>query len=756
MRSRRLLVAGLFLLLALPGLAARGATLAELAARNDIAAIARLGPAALPELARLYQAGSDEQKIRIAGIFNSLGQSSRAAELALLADAHTPNVELRVAVQYALGRVSDDPQVVDTLLAILRNDANPIFRDHAGCALANDQVHLTERKRLRLYEGLIGTLSHPKRRVQNTAIAALEHRGVEAMAGPVPRKPVAPALLLLAALLAIPCAGHAAAEPFLVRYSFDDGLVATGPDTFTVYRYAKGSVQLSTAFHVSGYRSLEIRDVVGDGDFPELQGYFPERRDGRLFLHFALLVTDPGQELNAVLAGPGGFHPGKDGIAFWLTVREGVLRQVSDSIPKRLLPLKAFTWYAIDVDYDVARGVYDLRVAEEGQKEPAISLQEQPNAAALAGTAVNVFSFIGDLADRSNVDYFVDDFVLGSLGSDAGAARPAFVAPGRRKFFVDSYTEEASELHRLRKPGSPLSCPPVLALDEVGLSPRDLLEARAAGRLEALAALLSTGPAAGRAFTAPRLAPVWLWKTGCAALAGGRAAEALAAFETAARQSPQAPLFGLSRLLALTALKRLNEADDLLVDLHARWRDDPRYALASALLALQRQSPNGGADEARSWLDPAALETLRGEIPVARLAGGDWSPGVLAALQSADPAGWKRWRATALAAEQSFYLALLDGRPDEARDFALQIARRLAAVQAPAGEWLERAGDAAFARRELDEARQLYGQARAAGAPERSVLLKLSDVAFLLGDLATEKALRERYYGSLDPKPASP
>jgi hypothetical protein len=174
LRHPRLLIVGLFLLLAVPGLATRAASLAELAARNDIAAIARLGPAALPELARLYQAGSDEQKIRIAGIFNSLGQSSRAAELALLADAHTPNVELRVAVQYALGRVSDDPAVVDTLLAILRNDANPIFRDHAGCALANDQVHLTERKRLRLYEGLIGTLSHPKRRVQNTAIAALE------------------------------------------------------------------------------------------------------------------------------------------------------------------------------------------------------------------------------------------------------------------------------------------------------------------------------------------------------------------------------------------------------------------------------------------------------------------------------------------------------------------------------------------------------------------------------------------------------
>ena len=69
--------------------------------------------------------------------------------------------------------------------------------------------------------------------------------------------------------------------------------------------------------------------------------------------------------------------------------------------------------------------------------------------------------------DKSNVDYYVDDVVL---GSDPDAKRPAFVAPGRRKFFVDIFAEQASLFKKIRQPGSPISCPPLLDLAEVGLS----------------------------------------------------------------------------------------------------------------------------------------------------------------------------------------------------------------------------------------------------------------------------------------------
>jgi hypothetical protein len=36
-------------------------------------------------------------------------------------------------------------------------------------------------------------------------------------------------------------------------------------------------VRLSDAFHLSGHRAVELKDVPGDSDFPELQGYFPCR-----------------------------------------------------------------------------------------------------------------------------------------------------------------------------------------------------------------------------------------------------------------------------------------------------------------------------------------------------------------------------------------------------------------------------------------------------------------------------------------------
>jgi hypothetical protein len=240
-------------------------------------------------------------------------------------------------------------------------------------------------------------------------------------------------LPLLACLAAAP-AMAAEPSPILVSYSFDDGKTDTGPDTFSVFRNARGNVQLSNAFRASGYQSVEIRDVAGDRDFPELQGYFPERRDGWLVIHFALLVTDPQEELNIALAGPGWFTLNQDGISFWLSTRDGDLLHTTDSIPKRLLRLKPFTWYGIDADYDIVRGRYDLRIYEEGIEEPVVSLKDVPNAGSHPGSAVSMFSYIGDLKDRSNVIYYVDDVVV---ATDRKIKLPRFIAPGRRQYFVD-------------------------------------------------------------------------------------------------------------------------------------------------------------------------------------------------------------------------------------------------------------------------------------------------------------------------------
>jgi len=142
--------------------------------RSDLEGLRALGPAALPELVRLYEKANEERRIAIANLFYQLGQRSPDAERVLLRDVHTANPALRIGVQYALGRVSDDPKVIDTLVDILQHDASPVFRDKAACALAYDQIHLTEAQKVHLYAGLIDALGSPKPGVQVLAIQALK------------------------------------------------------------------------------------------------------------------------------------------------------------------------------------------------------------------------------------------------------------------------------------------------------------------------------------------------------------------------------------------------------------------------------------------------------------------------------------------------------------------------------------------------------------------------------------------------------
>jgi HEAT repeat protein len=140
---------------------------------DDADALRALGPAAIPAMAWLYGMSDEPQRVRIANLFYQIGIKSDEAERALMRDVHTDNPGLRLAVQYALGRVSDDPEVIATLLDTLQNDHNPLFRDKAACALAYDQIHLTEEQKVRVYEGLIQALSNPEPQVRAISIQAL-------------------------------------------------------------------------------------------------------------------------------------------------------------------------------------------------------------------------------------------------------------------------------------------------------------------------------------------------------------------------------------------------------------------------------------------------------------------------------------------------------------------------------------------------------------------------------------------------------
>jgi HEAT repeat protein len=140
---------------------------------GDWQAVQAMGPGALPELVRLYTQSSPRERATIAQVFYNLGWKSEEAKRALMADAHTADPDLRLQVQWALGRVSDDPAVVDVLLENMQSDPVPLFRDKAGCALAYDQIHLSPAQKLRLFEGLVRALDDPKPQVRQVAIQAL-------------------------------------------------------------------------------------------------------------------------------------------------------------------------------------------------------------------------------------------------------------------------------------------------------------------------------------------------------------------------------------------------------------------------------------------------------------------------------------------------------------------------------------------------------------------------------------------------------
>jgi tetratricopeptide (TPR) repeat protein len=349
------------------------------------------------------------------------------------------------------------------------------------------------------------------------------------------------------------------AANILVSYSFDDQLTDTGPDTFAVFQNAKGHVRLASQIRFSGYRSIELRDVAGDGDFPELQGYFTERKSGELFFHFAMLVANPDQNLNVALAGPSHFSLTKNGIAFWLKTQNGVLHHVSDSIPKKLFAVEPFVWYTVDVRYDVTGGTYDLTIRREGRGTPLVDLKAQPNATNARASSVDKFSFVGSVfEDDSNVTFYVDDVVV---GTDEKVLQGPFVAPGRRKLFVDRWREAQAMLRK-----NP-DCPPMLSSADFGLDQR---------------AKVDDAPI------------VKAWRAGCAMM-DDQPTEAAKLFARERARHPEAPILAMSELMALlrsgdrdSAMKRWSELEPLL-------QNDVRYGMI-AVVADPSRAPEDRLD----------------------------------------------------------------------------------------------------------------------------------------------------------------
>ena len=427
---------------------------------------------------------------------------------------------------------------------------------------------------------------------------------------------------LAAAALALALAAAEPAEsPVLASFDFDGDEVETGPYTVIAYEHARGTVNLTTRFRHSGTRSVEITDVAGDGEFAELQGFFREMPSGTVHVHFAFMLAEPGEAMNIATAGAGHFAMARNGFGFWLKNRGGVLHHVTGGRDVPLFRPAAFTWYVADVAYDVDQGRYDLRIVAEGRPGPVVFLRAVPNPMGLKRSRIHKFSFIGDPPgqDGSNARFYVDDIVV--RADHAVPAEGPFVAPGRRMLFVDVYRYYRSLLYE--KPG----CLPALGPEDFGLSGFDMHALAEAGRLR-----LYDGLADRRVADAPqgidgepgqRLEAMAAWGRGCAAACRGSCA--LPHFLKAESLAPGAKMYPMSRVLALAAEKRWEEADALFAASYPDWRGDPRFPAVSALLGVAR----GDLDEAERSLATASDSdpSPAGHPVLRRLWAGEPGPG---------------------------------------------------------------------------------------------------------------------------------
>jgi len=296
------------------------------------------------------------------------------------------------------------------------------------------------------------------------------------------------------------------------------------------------------------------------------------------------MTTDPFQELNIALAGPKWFKLRKDGIGFWLKTVDGYLRQISDSMPKKLFLMRAFVWYVVDVTYDIEAGTYDLTIRQDGLEAPVAAVRAQPNASNQPGSGVDKFSFIGDHAtDESSVVYYVDDVLL---GVDEAIVHQPFAAPGRRKLFVDYWNsaqrEHASHPSRL----------PMMNLDDLGIGPAETIALRQDQAGDLLGHILSGAVTIVPDNLSNRsraiLQSVTAWRAGSAALKAGDAKSALAQFDQASLLASSSPLFKMDAVIALAHLARWDEVDRRLVGIAPQWRDDPRLPATLAIISLAR------------------------------------------------------------------------------------------------------------------------------------------------------------------------
>lgn len=528
-------------------------------------------------------------------------------------------------------------------------------------------------------------------------------------------------------------------KQLLVGYNFDDALVDVGPDTFQIFKHTHGKVGLSQAYKFSGSRSLKIQDVASDGGFPELQGYFKTVSEGNLYFHFAFMLADINERFNIALAGKSHFLLINHGIGFWLDNDEGYLRHYVDHEPIKLFPLQPFVWYQLDLNYHISEGRYDLSIANE-YGEQLVDLVKQKNAVNQPGSTVNKFSFIGDLEDQQNASYYVDDVML---YSQQALSQNEFVAPGRRKLFVDAWDEYHKKLY-----GKIQCLPGVQSIDfAIDIDVFNTLLVN--NYYDILNRLLENQVVEPGSWQNNNyLNAIYLWQQGCSNLQRQDWQQAINDFDNAIELVSGARLYPLSLALAYAGAGDFERADLLLASIQSEWINDQRLSVAYAMVGISRKD----LYSAKQWLAQSALAASQGEgLEILKVLHGKIiDKNMITQLKRYDPERWPQYLQQAVIAEQYYFALLWEKNYQDAFYYARDILAKLQDLDIESSKWRERAGDAAFYSAAYDEAITYYQSALDVEGACNCNYLKLADIYHITGDSMREREYREKIYGRFE------
>ena len=541
---------------------------------------------------------------------------------------------------------------------------------------------------------------------------------------------------LLPMLMGFKTGFHGSVE---IDYGFEHNDLESGPDTFELFETETSDISVSSQFAFRGGRSLHVRDLDNNQDFPEFQGYFPLVRDGVVRVGFALMSPNPKETFNVALAGEQHFSMAKDGFGFWLINDAGLLRHMSDGIPKRLIELVAYQWYWFEIELNLDDGVYSLQIENEFG-EQLISLAQQAHPSSKAQSNLNMYSFIGDLQDRSQANFYIDEF---KLETDYADSPQPLKAPGRRSLFVEKWNQYYKKIEKLR-----YCLPTRLPYDFV--IPENLLGLEAlqeeSDTLRQLLAKPTTKFLAEFEHENPLIKGISKWALGCRHLQNGEHSAAIKNLLRAQELVGTTPATQLSLALAYAKSGKIYPAYSILNYGETRWADDVRWPVLRAAIGFIGNSAADSEYALASLAQALEYDRIKSELVLANMR---WTT-VSAANMLSQQQVWDEDVEKFVIAEQYYFSLLWQQKFSAAERFAQEFIGLLSRFKIQSSLWAERAGDAAFFSGDYRAAEQQYNKALGPKGSALSIRQKLADVYFMQGRMEKEREVRESIFGALD------